>query len=152
MNQVMPEGLSNCPPFVIWGACPHALAVDSGSLTNLVFSSFWMEGIKPPSSGGWEYSTSGRQTDVVLPPDMGVLTYPFNSPFLFGLANCDQVWRLIVYSWCSLSASINGPWCHSLCLTYAFLPSPWPHHLTQGLHPLLWMLWWMSMAEVIIFC
>ena len=57
------------------------------SLTNFGFSSFWMEGMKPPlyrqckgpSSGGWEYSVSGRQTGIIIPPDMGG-TYPFHCP------------------------------------------------------------------------
>ena len=31
-------------------------------------------GSEGPSSGGWEYFTSGRQTDVIILPDMGVLT------------------------------------------------------------------------------
>ena len=56
-----------------------------------------MEGRKPllyrqwgSSSGGWEYSTSGRETGIVIPPDMGVLT-SFTPP-LFGLANHDPAW------------------------------------------------------------
>ena len=42
------SGLSNCFPLFVWQACPHVLAVNSGFLANSGFSSFWMEGMKPP--------------------------------------------------------------------------------------------------------
>ena len=39
-------------------------------------------GGKGPSSGGWEYSSSGRDTGIVIPPDMGVPTH-FTPPLVW---------------------------------------------------------------------
>ena len=53
---------------------------------------------------------------------MGI-TYPFHSPhFCLALLNMIQFCDWSHSSWGSLSASINGHWCHSLYLTYIFLP------------------------------
>ena len=123
MNWVMPWGLSNCPPFSFE---EHVLVLQ---LLILVFLPFgwrvWSHpsmGGEGPSSGGWEHSTSGRQTYIIIPPDMGG-TYPFHSLLLFVWPW--QPWPSLV-SVCillgSLSATVNWPWCHSVCLTYMFLP------------------------------
>ena len=54
---------------------------------------------------------------------MGV-TYPFHSPPVLCLAllTMTQFCDCLHSSWGSPSASINGHWCCSLCLTYMFLP------------------------------
>ena len=64
-----------------------------------------------------------REVDyAVILPDMGV-TYPFHSPhFCLALPTMTQFCDWLHSSCGSLSASINGHGCHSLCLTYMFLP------------------------------
>ena len=63
-----------------------------------------------------------REVDyIVILPDMGV-TYPFHSPhFCVALPTMTQFCDWSHSSWGSLSASVNGYRCHSLCLTYVFL-------------------------------
>ena len=114
-NWVMPWGLSNSPPSFIWGAHPHALAVDSGFLAKFGFSSFWMEGLRPPFYGWWGslFWWVGvfhvREAGWCHHSSWHGGTYPFHSPLLFGLANHDSLQGVVIYSWSSLSASINGP-------------------------------------------
>ena len=64
-----------------------------------------------------------RKADyLLLLSDMGV-TYPFHSPhFNLALPTMTQFHDWSHPSWGPLSASINGYRCHSLCLTYMFLP------------------------------
>ena len=91
-------------------------------------------GSEGPPSGGWEYSTSGRQTDIIIPPDTGG-TYPFHSPLF--VWPC-QLWLSIVIG-CILLGFIICQ--HQWALKPFPLPhmcsfwGPQPHHLTQGLHP-----------------
>ena len=70
---------------------------------------------------------------------MGV-THPFHSPhFYLALPTMTQFFDWSHSYWCSLSASINGHQCHSLCLTYVFLPRsaatshyPWSSPILSG--------------------
>ena len=57
----------------------------------------------------------------VVPPDTG-FAYPFHSPhFCLALPTMTQFCHWSHSSWGSLSASVNGHRCHSLCLMYVFL-------------------------------
>ena len=91
-------------------------------------------GGKGPSSGGWEYSTSGRYKGIVIPLDMGVLTH-FTPPFCLALSTMTQFGEWSHSRSGSLSPSINRHQCHSLCLTYMFLPRSAAMSPYCGLHP-----------------
>ena len=79
-----------------------------------------------------------------------VLTHFTLPHFLFGLANHDPVWGVAVYSWGSLSASINGPWT-SFPPPHIHVPSNVHGHITlpKVFTAFQWMLWWTSITEVI---
>ena len=90
-----------------------------------------MEGMQPPLYGQqgshlwWmqEYSTvmGGRQASLSFLLAHGGTYLHFTPPFVWPC----QLWPSLVSghisSWGSLSAGINGYWCHSLCHTYVFL-------------------------------
>ena len=109
-------------------------------------------GGKGPSSGGWEYSTSGRQTDIIIPLDMGC-TYPFNSPLF--VWTC-QPWPSSVSGHILLGFTIHQ--CQQALTSFppphVCVPSEVHGHiiLPKVFTHLLWMLWWMSIAEVVISC
>ena len=94
-------------------------------LSTLVTS---LEGMMPPlyrwqgSLFRWVGAFCIREADyIVLLSDTGV-TYPFHSlPFSLALPTMTQFHDWSHSSWGSLSTSINGYRCHSLCLMYLFL-------------------------------
>ena len=109
-------GCPTVPLFSIWGAHPHALAVNSGFLANFGFSSFWTEGMKPPFYG-WQGSLFWwvgvfhiREADWCHHSSWHRGTYPFHSPLfvwpcqpwpssvsgciLLGFTICQHQWAL----------------------------------------------------------
>ena len=52
----------------------------------------------------------------------GYLPISLHPLFCLALPTMTQFHEWLHSSWGSLSASINGHWCHSICLTYMFLP------------------------------
>ena len=88
-----------------------------------------MEGMKPPLYRWWGFlfwrigAFCIREVDRCCHSSWHRVTYPFHYPSILCLALptmtqfCDWLHSL----WGSLSASINGHWCNSLCLTYLFL-------------------------------
>ena len=64
---------------------------------------------------------SERQTTLSFSLTLELLTH-FTPPFCLALPTMTQFHDWSHFSWGSLSASVNGYRCHSLCLTYMFLP------------------------------
>ena len=129
-------GVVKLSPSFIWGTHSHALAFNSGFLAKICFFFLLDGGLKPPSmggevasSGGWEYFASGRQTDIIIPPDTGVLTC-FTPPFHLALPTMTQFgewsYTLEVHY---LPASMGLDIIPSTSHTCSF-QGPWPHHLT----------------------
>ena len=130
------------PPTVSWGPHPCTLAVVSGFFIIFIFII---------SNGGHE----ATPLQVVRVPLLVVgsflhqrgiqmlsflLTWgylPITLPPLLCLAlpTMTQFHEWLHSSWGSLSASINRHWCHSLCLTYMFLPRFAATSRYLGLHP-----------------
>ena len=76
-----------------------------------------------------------RGTQMSFFLTQGLLTC-FTCPpcFCMALPTMTQFGDWLHSSWGSLSASINGHWHHSLCLTYVFFWGLQPLHVTCGLH------------------
>ena len=100
-------------------------------LVSLLFSSssFLMEGMEPPlyrwrgSLFGWVGAFCIREVDRCCHSSWHGDTYLFHSPLLcLALPTVTQFCEWSHSSWGSLSASINGHWCCSLCLTCMILP------------------------------
>ena len=125
------------PPPVFGGACPHALAVDSGFFVVFVFidsnggyEATPLQVVRVPLSVGRSIPHQrGRQMLSFL-LTWGVLTCV--TPPLLGLAlpTMTQFHEWLHSSWGSLSASINRHCCYSLHLTCMFLPSS---HIREAL-------------------
>ena len=151
---VTPQGLSNCPPFFLG---KHILVLWLLILVSWLILVFhllewrvWSHpsmGGKGPSSGGWEYSASGRETGIVIPPDMGYLCI---QPPLFGLANHDPVQWVVIFI---LGFTIHQhQWALTLFpLPHVRVPSEVHGHimLPKVFTHLWWMLQWMSTADVL---
>ena len=97
----------------------------------LLFLVAFLEGMMPPlyrqwgSLVMWVGAFCIREADYpVLLSGMGV-TYPFHSPGIcLALPTVTQFHDWLHSSWVSLSTSVNGYRCHSLCLMCMFLPMP----------------------------
>ena len=102
-------------------------------------------GDEGPSSGGWEYSTSGKETGLVIPPDMRV-TYPFHSLLCLALPNMTQFLFVLGFTICQCQWALM-----SFPLLHIHVPSEVHGHITlpKVFTNLWWMLQWMSMAEVV---
>ena len=87
----------------------------------------------------------GGRCMLIPPPDTEGYLLHFTPISLFGLANhVTQFDEWSYLSWGSLSASINGHWCHSLCCTYVFLLMSTGHiTLPRVFTNPCWMLQWM---------
>ena len=155
---VTPWGLSNCSPLFVWQACSQALAVDSGFLANSGFSSFWMEGMKPPLYGQWGslfwwvgvfYVREGDGT--AIPPDMGVLPislfpclalstmtqFRWVVVFFLGFTVCQHQWALMSFP----PLHVHAP---SEVHGHITLPKVFTHFQ--------WTLQWTFTAKVITSC
>ena len=134
--QVTPQWLSNCPPLFPWQACPCALAVNSGFLANFGFSSFWMEGMKPPLYGQqgslfwWVGVFCVREGDRHCHPSWHRGYLPISLLPSLALPTMTQFSEWSYSFWGSLSASINGPWLLPSTTHACSFWGQWPHHFT----------------------
>ena len=143
-------------PLFLWGACPCALAINSGFLDNVSFVSSSIEGMKPPLNGQWGslFWWVGvfciREVDRRCHSSWHGGYLPISLPSLFGHANHDPVQWVVTFilgfticqhQWAL--TSLPPPYVHvpSVVCSHITLPKVFTH--------LLWMLWWMSIAEVV---
>ena len=77
-------------------------------------------GSEGPSSGGWEYSCI-REVDRHCHSSWHKGYLPISLPPCLALPTMTQFGEWLHSSWGSLSASINGHWCHSLHCMYVLL-------------------------------
>ena len=142
VNQVMPQGLSNCPPFLFeehilvlwllilvpWLILVFSFLLDGG------YEATPLQMARVPLLVGWSILHQGGRLTLSFLWHGG--TYPFHSPpFYLALPTMIQF----------------GDWSYTLGVHYLPAPTgldvvpsiscmcsfqgPWPHHLTQGLHP-----------------
>ena len=152
-------GIVQLSPLFIWGACTHVPAVNSGFLASFGFSSFWMEGMKPPIYGQWGSLFWWvevfhiREADWCHHSSWHGGTYPFHSSLF--VWPC-QLWPSLVSGHIFLWFTIcQYQWTlTSFPPLHICVPSEVHSHITlpKVFSHLLWMLQWMSMAEVVTSC